>query len=162
MLMELNVMLENGVTEVNVLSLIILYNSMAAGVNGKCNSHIMRFLKKFSNHCINFYRFGQCTRSCGGGIQWYARECNSPVPKNGGRYCIGRHRTYKSCNTQDCPVDMIDFRDQQCIAMNNRTNSWRVAYNVYAKDQCKLACKNKYTNQISWLKQKVRESKAFR
>lgn len=55
----------------------------------------------------------------------------------------------------------MDFRDQQCIALNDRTHNWRAAYNIYEKDQCKLACKNKYTNQISWLKKKVRESKAF-
>lgn len=56
----------------------------------------------------------------------------------------------------------MDFRDHQCIALNDRTHSWSVAYNVHKKDQCKLACKNKYTNHISWLKEKVKKLKAIR
>ena len=31
------------------------------------------------------------------------RECDNPVPKNGGKYCEGKRMRYRSCNIQDCP-----------------------------------------------------------
>lgn len=112
------------------------------------------------NFCIHHNRSGECSRTCGGGIQWYIRECNSPIPKNG-RYCVGKHRIYKSCNTQDCPIGTLDIREEQCNAMSDHSHSWSAAYNVYSNDQCKLACKNMQTNEFSWLKDKARESNTF-
>ncbi|XP_055302925.1 A disintegrin and metalloproteinase with thrombospondin motifs 1-like [Sitodiplosis mosellana] len=98
---------------------------------------------------------GQCSRSCGGGIQWYARECDNPIAKNGGRFCVGMRKTYKSCNTQDCPVGTMDFREKQCIAMNNRTHKWAAAYNLHPEDQCELACKIVNTNTVQWFDRHV-------
>lgn len=101
-------------------------------------------------------RTSQCTRGCNGGVQWYRRECNSPSPENG-RYCVGKHTMYKSCNTQNCPVGITDFREQQCVAMNNRTHRWITAYECVLdeKDQCKLLCTDVHTKTASWLEQKV-------
>lgn len=31
------------------------------------------------------------------------RECDNPVPKNGGKYCEGKRVRYRSCNIEDCP-----------------------------------------------------------
>lgn len=64
--------------------------------------------------------FDSCSRSCGGGIQSATRECNSPVPTNGGKYCIGNRIKYKSCNTQECLPDAADFRGEQCANFNNK------------------------------------------
>lgn len=47
--------------------------------------------------------FGDCSRSCGGGVQLARRECNNPVPKNDGKYCYGLRMKYRSCNLSPCP-----------------------------------------------------------
>lgn len=61
-----------------------------------------------------------CSLSCGGGVQQSQRECNSPLPKHGGKYCTGTRKKYRSCNTQNCPVGSLDAREQQCYQMNGR------------------------------------------
>lgn len=66
------------------------------------------------------FSFDSCSRTCGGGIQSATRECNSPVPANGGKYCIGNRIKYRSCNTQECPPDAADFRGEQCANFNNK------------------------------------------
>lgn len=47
--------------------------------------------------------FGSCSRSCGGGVQLASRQCDNPVPQNGGRYCYGLRIKYCSCNLNTCP-----------------------------------------------------------
>lgn len=47
--------------------------------------------------------FGDCSRTCGGGVQLAKRECNNPVPENGGKYCYGLRIKYRSCNFMPCP-----------------------------------------------------------
>lgn len=47
--------------------------------------------------------WGECSRTCGGGVQYSFRECDNPMPKNGGKYCEGKRVQYRSCNTEDCP-----------------------------------------------------------
>lgn len=47
--------------------------------------------------------WGDCSRTCGGGVQYTMRECDNPVPKNGGKYCEGKRVRYRSCNIEDCP-----------------------------------------------------------
>lgn len=47
--------------------------------------------------------FGTCSRSCGGGVQLSKRECDNPVPVNGGKYCQGVRVKYRSCNLIPCP-----------------------------------------------------------
>lgn len=46
--------------------------------------------------------FGSCSRTCGGGVQLSKRECNNPVPLNGGKYCQGVRVKYRSCNLNHC------------------------------------------------------------
>lgn len=48
-------------------------------------------------------QFGSCSRTCGGGVQLSKRECNNPVPSNGGKYCQGVRVKYRSCNLNYCP-----------------------------------------------------------
>ncbi|NXL77816.1 HMCN1 protein, partial [Leptocoma aspasia] len=46
-----------------------------------------------------------CSVTCGQGVQERVRQCDSPVPANGGRGCQGPHADLRSCHRQPCPVD---------------------------------------------------------
>lgn len=41
-----------------------------------------------------------CSRTCGGGVTTSTRECNNPIPANGGRYCLGERKKVQTCNMQ--------------------------------------------------------------
>lgn len=94
-------------------------------------------------------RFGECSRSCGGGIQSAVRNCDSPPPSNGGKYCVGQKIQYRSCNIHDCPDELLDFRGEQCSSFdNNQFNmemlsgaKWSPKYGLDKKDECKLFCR---------------------
>lgn len=49
--------------------------------------------------------WGSCSRTCGGGVQFSYRHCDSPKPQHGGRYCEGQRAKYQSCHTNECPPD---------------------------------------------------------
>ena len=51
------------------------------------------------------------------------RECDNPVPKNGGKYCEGKRVRYRSCNIEDCPD-------------NNGESYWTSALRNRAKAAC--------------------------
>lgn len=53
--------------------------------------------------------WGECSRSCGGGVQYSFRECDNPIPRNGGKYCEGKRVQYRSCNIEDCPDNNGNF-----------------------------------------------------
>lgn len=63
--------------------------------------------------------WGRCSRSCGGGIASSHRNCDSPRPQNGGRYCLGERSRYASCNVQDCPANSTELRAVQCTQTNS-------------------------------------------
>lgn len=118
----------------------------------------------FHSFCFQF-RFGQCSRTCGGGVQSSIRDCNAPTPANGGQYCIGTRIKYRSCNTQDCTSDTQDFREQQCADMNNNNFDisgldkhvrWVPKYGQSQHDECKLYCRVEKTNNYFLLKSQVR------
>ncbi|KAG7328117.1 hypothetical protein KOW79_008061 [Hemibagrus wyckioides] len=46
-----------------------------------------------------------CSVTCGGGLQSRHRLCNDPVPKYGGKECIGDTKGTRICSSQDCPID---------------------------------------------------------
>ncbi|XP_005988414.1 thrombospondin-1 [Latimeria chalumnae] len=46
-----------------------------------------------------------CTVTCGGGIQKHSRLCDSPMPKYGGKECVGEATATQICNKEDCPID---------------------------------------------------------
>lgn len=58
-------------------------------------------------------QFGSCSRTCGGGVQLSKRECNNPVPSNGGKYCQGVRVKYRSCNLNHCPDTGTSFQNRQ-------------------------------------------------
>ncbi|KAG8450276.1 hypothetical protein GDO86_002797 [Hymenochirus boettgeri] len=111
-------------------------------------------------------QWGECSTTCGGGIQYSVRECDSPVPKNGGKYCEGKRVQYRSCNTLDCPENNgKTFREEQCAAHNDMSKStfgsgpaveWTPKYaGVSPKDRCKLVCRAKGTGYFFVLSPKV-------
>ena len=47
--------------------------------------------------------YSTCTVSCGGGLQYRERKCNSPSPKYGGKDCDGPIRESRTCKETECP-----------------------------------------------------------
>uniref|UniRef100_A0A8C2KL92 ADAM metallopeptidase with thrombospondin type 1 motif, 15a n=1 Tax=Cyprinus carpio TaxID=7962 RepID=A0A8C2KL92_CYPCA len=109
--------------------------------------------------------FGTCSRTCGGGVQLSKRECDNPVPLNGGKYCQGVRVKYRSCNLSPCPDTGKSYREEQCEAYNGfslNTNRltpsvvWVPKYSgVMAKDTCKLICRANGTGYFHVLAPKV-------
>ncbi|KAL4608621.1 A disintegrin and metalloproteinase with thrombospondin motifs 15 [Arapaima gigas] len=109
--------------------------------------------------------YGACSRTCGGGVQLAKRECNNPIPANGGKYCQGIRIKYRSCNLVPCPETGKSFREEQCEAFNGvslNTNRltpsvvWVPKYSgVSPKDQCKLICRASGTGYFYVLSPKV-------
>ncbi|KAA8595949.1 hypothetical protein FQN60_011240, partial [Etheostoma spectabile] len=64
--------------------------------------------------------WSDCSRTCGAGVQSAQRDCDNPVPKHRGKYCLGERRRYKICNTTPCLHDLPTFRDIQCSHFNNK------------------------------------------
>ncbi|NXE93182.1 HMCN1 protein, partial [Menura novaehollandiae] len=46
-----------------------------------------------------------CSVTCGQGVQERVRQCNNPLPANGGRSCQGPDSDVRSCHNEPCPVD---------------------------------------------------------
>ncbi|XP_062816961.1 A disintegrin and metalloproteinase with thrombospondin motifs 15 [Anolis carolinensis] len=111
--------------------------------------------------------YGQCSRTCGGGVQLAKRECNDPSPTNEGKYCEGIRVKYRSCGLDPCSdsVPGKSFREEQCEAFNgynhstNRltaTVSWVPKYSgVSPRDKCKLICRANGTGYFYVLAPKV-------
>lgn len=148
--------------------------SMAAGVHGNRKSFHFHLIYVHSilisyHHTYLLLRYDQCTRTCSGGVQSSSRECNSPPPSNGGKYCIGTRIKYRSCNTQDCPPDTLDFREEQCADMNNNNFDivglspnvkWVPKYGQSPHDECKLYCRVVKSTNYFLLNDKVKDGTA--
>ncbi|XP_056135280.1 A disintegrin and metalloproteinase with thrombospondin motifs 7 [Lampris incognitus] len=93
--------------------------------------------ERVSGGWASWSEWSACSRTCGAGVQNAQRDCVNPVPKYGGKYCLGERRRYKICNTTPCLNDQPNFRDIQCghfntmpykgqfykwVAVNNRVN----------------------------------------
>ncbi|NXO03445.1 ATS1 metalloproteinase, partial [Rhinopomastus cyanomelas] len=137
-------------------------------MNGKC---VNKTEKKHYDTPVHgswgsWGEWGECSRTCGGGVQYSFRECDNPVPKNGGRYCEGKRVQYRSCNTEDCPDNNgKTFREEQCEKHNEFSKSpfgsgpsveWTPKFaGVSPKDRCKLVCRAKGTGYFFVLQPKV-------
>ena len=116
-------------------------------------------------------QFGTCSRTCGGGIQMSSRQCNSPAPQHGGKYCIGSRQKFRSCRTQACMPRLDgrkienDFRSDQCARYNGQrfpilgvhvASTWIPKYvDVHPKDRCKLICQSEQTGTYVTLSDRV-------
>ncbi|XP_078538069.1 A disintegrin and metalloproteinase with thrombospondin motifs 15 [Lissotriton helveticus] len=109
--------------------------------------------------------YGQCSRTCGGGVQLAKRECNNPPPSNGGNFCEGLRVKYRSCGLEPCRDTGKSFREEQCESFNglNRSTNrltpsvgWVPKYSgVSPKDKCKLICRANGTGYFYVLAPKV-------
>ncbi|KAF8376545.1 gon-1, partial [Pristionchus pacificus] len=108
--------------------------------------------------------YERCSRTCGGGIQKSVRDCNSPSPQNGGKYCVGMRERYRSCATDECPWDTPPFRDVQCAEYNSKDTHiygltppvhWVPKYEVADNERCKLYCRVNGSAAFHLMKEKV-------
>ncbi|CAL8336148.1 unnamed protein product [Boreogadus saida] len=107
----------------------------------------------------------ECSRTCGGGVEFSYRECQDPVPQNGGRYCEGQRVQYRSCNPQPCEdSDGKSFREQQCekynsphyLDFNGHMKEWIPKYaGVSPRDRCKLFCITRDSSEFKVFQAKV-------
>uniref|UniRef100_W5KIN5 ADAM metallopeptidase with thrombospondin type 1 motif 7 n=1 Tax=Astyanax mexicanus TaxID=7994 RepID=W5KIN5_ASTMX len=85
-----------------------------------------------------------CTRTCGAGIQSAQRDCDSPAPKNGGRYCLGERLRYKVCKRKPCPLDQPSFKSIQCSRFNTVPYKGKFYKWVHVNNRihpCELHCR---------------------
>jgi len=83
----------------------------------------------------------KCNRECGGGVQQSQRQCDNPVPKNGGRYCFGESLRHQICNTKECPISEPSFRSVQCS--RHDSNGIKQQPFIDEKQSCALFCQSK-------------------
>lgn len=55
-------------------------------------------------------------------------------PAYGGKFCEGTSRSYKLCNTEDCPPNAADYRAQQCAEFNGKQfRGWYYSWRPYTR-----------------------------
>nr|XP_046269363.1 papilin [Scatophagus argus]XP_046269364.1 papilin [Scatophagus argus]XP_046269366.1 papilin [Scatophagus argus]XP_046269367.1 papilin [Scatophagus argus]XP_046269368.1 papilin [Scatophagus argus] len=86
--------------------------------------------------------YGECSRSCGGGVTMRTRRCITHRT-DGGHNCVGPDKSYRSCNIQDCPEGSKDFREEQCSQFDGtdfqgKRYKWLPYYG--AENPCELNC----------------------
>ena len=56
--------------------------------------------------------YSSCSVSCGGGVQFRKRSCDSPPPKYGGKDCDGLSQENCFCREIECPgsLGILFFR----------------------------------------------------
>ncbi|XP_075699471.1 papilin isoform X2 [Rhinoderma darwinii] len=98
--------------------------------------------KRQSDFWDNWSDWGECSRSCGGGVSSRERQCYSGRA-DGGSNCIGPTKNYRSCNVQECPEGSRDFRAEQCseydgMEFQGKRYKWLPYYG--ASQKCELNC----------------------
>ncbi|XP_065365099.1 A disintegrin and metalloproteinase with thrombospondin motifs 6 isoform X1 [Calliphora vicina] len=109
--------------------------------NGQCVPQ--ESLEKIDGGWGDWSEWSECSRSCGGGVSIQQRECDNPLPANGGSFCIGERKRYQICNPHACPKDEPSFRAKQCEKYNNRAYQgefykWLPYFDK--QNPCKLYC----------------------
>ncbi|XP_044284884.1 A disintegrin and metalloproteinase with thrombospondin motifs 3 [Varanus komodoensis] len=104
-------------------------------------------------------KFGSCSRTCGTGVRFRTRQCNNPMPLNGGQDCASVNFEYQLCNTEECPKHHEDFRAQQCQQRNshfeyqNSKHHWLPYEHPDATKRCQLHCRSRETGDVAYMKQ---------
>ncbi|XP_039873246.1 papilin b, proteoglycan-like sulfated glycoprotein isoform X1 [Simochromis diagramma] len=89
-----------------------------------------------------FGAYGPCSRSCGTGVAVRTRKCITSRT-DGGHNCIGSSKSFRTCNTHECPVSSRDFREEQCSQFDRMDfNGKRYTWLPYcgAANPCELNC----------------------
>uniref|UniRef100_A0A673M2I1 A disintegrin and metalloproteinase with thrombospondin motifs 2-like n=1 Tax=Sinocyclocheilus rhinocerous TaxID=307959 RepID=A0A673M2I1_9TELE len=131
----------------------------------------------FKGHCIKltpdilrqdghwgqWTKFGSCSRTCGGGVWFRTRECNNPIPANGGRTCYGNNYEFQLCNMEECAKALADFREEQCIMWNphfeheGTKHHWLPYEHPEPEERCQLYCQSKETGDVVSMKRMVHD-----
>ncbi|XP_053667050.1 A disintegrin and metalloproteinase with thrombospondin motifs 9 [Anopheles marshallii] len=131
---------------------------------GQCVPIDRTALKPQNGGWSGWSSYDVCSRTCGGGVQKRTRECDSPKPKNGGKFCIGLRIEYRACNTHACPNSRYNFREEQCHEMDGQNFDvptlepnvrWIPKYGTPLADQCKLFCRAENKSLYFMLREKV-------
>ncbi|KAK6639908.1 hypothetical protein RUM43_008184 [Polyplax serrata] len=131
---------------------------------GMCVQKDRKALEKVDGGWGPWQGYGECSRTCGGGVKKSYRDCDNPRPQNGGKYCTGRRVRYKSCGTRDCPEGSKGFREAQCSAFDYNSHNihgvpstvrWIPKYGLSGDDRCILYCRVFQSNLYYPLKEKV-------
>ncbi|KAM9375674.1 A disintegrin and metalloproteinase with thrombospondin motifs 2-like [Pholidichthys leucotaenia] len=129
----------------------------------------------FKGHCIwltpdlirqdgnwgSWSEFGQCSRICGGGVQFRTRNCDNPVPAKGGRNCTGSNYQFQMCNMNECADIYSDPREEQCQAwdgpaeLQNKKHHWLPYEHPDSNKRCHLYCQSKETRNVFSAQQMV-------
>ncbi|KAM9356746.1 A disintegrin and metalloproteinase with thrombospondin motifs 2 [Symphorus nematophorus] len=129
----------------------------------------------FKGHCIwltpdiikqdgnwgSWSEFGQCSRTCGGGVQFRTRDCDNPRPANGGRTCVGATYQFQMCNTNECEDIYSDPREEQCHAWDPRfevhsnKHHWLPYEHPDPNKRCHLHCQSKETRDVVFMQRMV-------
>ena len=107
-------------------------------------------------------RWGDCSRTCGGGVCFRTRRCDNPRPRYGGRSCPGQAEEFKMCNIYKC-IKNDDIREQQCNSTffystrdpTYKRSTWAPYEQSEERYKCQLACLNKNTQEIILTKDNV-------
>ncbi|KAF7663247.1 hypothetical protein LDENG_00215830 [Lucifuga dentata] len=89
-----------------------------------------------------FGAYGPCSRTCGTGVAVRSRKCITSRT-DGGHNCLGSSKSFRICNTHECPVGSKDFREEQCsqfdqMDFQGRRYTWLPYYG--APNPCELNC----------------------
>nr|XP_046261649.1 A disintegrin and metalloproteinase with thrombospondin motifs 2-like isoform X2 [Scatophagus argus] len=129
----------------------------------------------FKGHCIwltpdiikqdgnwgSWSEFGQCSRTCGGGVQFRTRDCDNPRPANGGRTCVGATYQFQMCNTNECEDIYSDPREEQCHAwdprfeLHSNKHHWLPYEHPDSNKRCHLHCQSKETRDVVFMQRMV-------
>uniref|UniRef100_A0A3P9KVA9 ADAM metallopeptidase with thrombospondin type 1 motif, 2 n=1 Tax=Oryzias latipes TaxID=8090 RepID=A0A3P9KVA9_ORYLA len=97
--------------------------------------------------------FDSCSRTCGGGVRFRTRRCDSPLPANGGRTCFGNSYEFQLCNQEDCEP-LTDFREDQCKVWNpffehgGQKHQWLPYQHPEPDERCHLYCQSNQTGAV--------------
>ncbi|KAK2145754.1 hypothetical protein LSH36_660g05032 [Paralvinella palmiformis] len=102
--------------------------------------------------------YSNCTLPCAGGVKVSERTCDNPVlvfsfdPRNGGSFCTGAGRRYKSCNIQCAKFNGKWYN----INGLDKSVRWLPKYTGVGLDErCKLICRANGTAAFYPLSRKV-------
>lgn len=84
--------------------------------------------------------WSNCSAECGGGVKFSERNCTNPLPKNGGKFCMGERKRYEICNVSPCPPKTPSHRQLQCSAFNDKNHQWKEHF--VSSKSCVLICSN--------------------
>uniref|UniRef100_U3K103 ADAM metallopeptidase with thrombospondin type 1 motif 3 n=1 Tax=Ficedula albicollis TaxID=59894 RepID=U3K103_FICAL len=118
---------------------------------------------KQDGHWGPWTKFGSCSRTCGTGVRFRTRQCNNPMPINGGDDCAGVSFEFQLCSTEECPKHFEDFRAQQCQQRNSHfefrgsRHHWLPYEHPDPPKRCHLYCQSRETGDVAHMKQPVHD-----